>query len=145
MFDLINETENTDAEARIAELQDAKEHLGTARTWYNSAATRVNTIIAETQNGSAAAEVIYDDLDNQPISILDRLEKIILDAKRPLHITAIAKEAGKRGIAFSGDPDKPIKNKIRSSMNGSKRFVNLGSNTWWITGVPVPGDEPPKA
>ena len=29
-------------------------------------------------------------------------------------------------------------------MNGSKRFENLGSNIWWITGVPVPGEEPPK-
>ena len=149
MIDLIALMDDHSNVEKIKALQAAldtmlndKANLVEAEKKLAHSASRATTLITELYGGGKVAESILSTLDDQPLSNLDRLEKILIDARRPLHVSTIAKEAVRRGIPFGGDPIKPIKAKIRSSMNGSKRFQNMGSNTWWIAGMPVPGDTP---
>ena len=66
-------------------------------------------------------------------------EEIILDNGQPMHATAIASEAEQRGVKLQGAARKP--RQVRNSLSGSKRFVNLGGNVWWIEGRLIPNSD----
>ena len=57
-------------------------------------------------------------------------EEVLRDAGRPLHVSDIAAEALARGAIFKGR--KPQVEQVRSSLGGSKRFVNTGGNNWTL-------------
>lgn len=57
-------------------------------------------------------------------------EDILRDNGAPMHARDIAAEAKRRGVIFQGK--HAVDTQVRNSMTGSKRFKNVGSNTWWI-------------
>ena len=57
-----------------------------------------------------------------------------------MHITDILNSAMRMGVEFqnAGEP----RTQLRNALNGAKtRFTNIGGNTWWISGRPIPGEE----
>ena len=67
-------------------------------------------------------------------------EEILSLNKEPMHITDILASALNMGIEFQGNTDP--KTQLRNSLNGAKkRFYNIGNNTWWIVGRPIPGEQ----
>ena len=67
-------------------------------------------------------------------------EEILTLYGRPMHATDILDSAIKLGVEFKNDGEP--RTQLRNALNGAKkRFTNIGNNTWWIAGHPVPGEE----
>ncbi len=69
---------------------------------------------------------------------LDVYRDIVLDAQRPMHLNEITAEALKRGLDLISTGKNPPRNKVRNGLHSSPRFQNLGNNTWWLAGLPLP-------
>ncbi len=63
-------------------------------------------------------------------------EEVLLSVGRPMYATALASAAEARGVVFRGKGDKA--DMIRNALQNSKRFVNMGGNTWWLLNRPIP-------
>ncbi len=57
---------------------------------------------------------------------------------KPMTLTAITNEALRLGVVFKSKSNNPPRTKVRSSLCASKRFDNIGDNTWWLADKPLP-------
>ena len=55
-----------------------------------------------------------------------------------MHLKEIIETALEWGAKLKGK--RPVNEQVRNALKGSKRFVNLGSNTWWLAGIPEPSN-----
>ena len=61
---------------------------------------------------------------------------------KPMHVSEILAAAQSRGVVPRGTTNPPqvqLRNALFSSKN---RFYNVGDNTWWLVGEPLPEDSP---
>ena len=65
-------------------------------------------------------------------------EDILVETGVPMRLENLTQEALNRGVSLGGSLDNPPEEKVRNSLNGSKRFVNLGGNRWWLANTPLP-------
>ena len=89
---------------------------------------------------SGAIESGYIIPDTERVPNVQIYEDVILDNKKPMHPKLMVVPVEERGIELSGKASKW--RQIRGSLVSSKRFVNKGNNYWWVTGKPLPKDEP---
>ena len=82
---------------------------------------------------SPASETIGP-LEGKPRS--QKIEEFMRELWRPMHISDVVDELKARGEVFNGKSSP--KEQVRSALKKSKRFINVGGNTWWLDGVPMP-------
>lgn len=70
--------------------------------------------------------------------LVDLYAAILEERKQPMHVREIAAEALRRGAVLRGGGQASPKQKVRNSLFGSKKFVNVGGNTWWLANKPIP-------
>ena len=100
---------------------------------------RVNDAVA-----SAAAEMewfMVHPLDPKPTGTSNSqlYQDVLLAHGRPMHVRKLTEAALARGARLRGE-GKPM-DQVRSSVSNSKRFVNIGSNVWWVADHPIPDDD----
>ena len=66
-------------------------------------------------------------------------EEILREVGRPMHVTNLLERMKSRGVTYKGKTSHA--ELLRSALNKSKRFRNLGANNWWLDGVPQPNDQ----
>ena len=60
---------------------------------------------------------------------------------KPMHVSEILAAAQNRGVVLKGT--NPARVQLRNALFSSKnRFYNVGDNTWWLVGEPLPEDSP---
>ena len=74
----------------------------------------------------------------QPQSNVSVYEEIILAHGNLMTLDALTDKVLARGLQLSGGPDTQPREKIRNSLQGSKRFENLGDNHWTVVKGPKP-------
>ena len=62
-------------------------------------------------------------------------EEVIIDNGKPMHLTDILDASLKRGLQLRGKQREDIQ--VRNALAGSKRFMNMGNNVWWVRGEPI--------
>ena len=65
-------------------------------------------------------------------------EEILRESGRPMHVSTLLERMKERGVTFKGKTSAT--DQLRSALAKSKRFRNLGSNNWWLDGVPSPDE-----
>ena len=61
---------------------------------------------------------------------------------QPMHVSEILAAAQNRGVVPEGTTN-PTRVQLRNALVSSKnRFYNVGDNTWWMVGEPLPEDSP---
>ena len=65
-------------------------------------------------------------------------QDILEETGVPMRLEDLTQQALNRGVRMLGSQDNPPEEKVRNSLNGSKRFVNLGGNRWWLANTPLP-------
>ena len=65
-------------------------------------------------------------------------EEILRESGRPMHASTLLERMKERGVTFKGKTSAT--DQLRSALAKSKRFRNLGSNNWWLDGVPSPDE-----
>lgn len=113
-----------EANAFIQELLAASYELEKALAKYAEAERK----LLESRGAQTLARLLSTADDGR--TNVDVYEEILLNAGAPMHVKEIAAEANRRGVLFRGK--SPIEVQVRNSLAGSKRFENLGSNTWWF-------------
>ena len=73
------------------------------------------------------------------ISNAQLYQDVLLDHGQPMHVRDIAQAALERGVHLRGK-GLPV-DQVRNGMSNSRRFVNIGSNVWWVAGQVIPNDE----
>ena len=62
-------------------------------------------------------------------------EEVIREYGKPMYITDVVDAALLKGAVLHGK--NAPKNQVRNALSTSKRFENVGDNTWWIIGEPL--------
>ena len=62
--------------------------------------------------------------------------EIVAEHGEPMHLSNIVDTALQRGLRLRGTQEPSVQ--VRNALNGSKRFVNMGSNYWWLADRSVP-------
>lgn len=63
--------------------------------------------------------------------------EIIRAHGKPMHVKQIAAALKDYGNVLKGKNEPEIQ--VRNALNASKRFENVGDNTWWVVSDPLPG------
>lgn len=66
-------------------------------------------------------------------------EEILREVGRPMHVSSLLEQMKSRGVTYKGKTSHA--ELLRSALNKSKRFCNLGANNWWLDGVPLPNEQ----
>ena len=69
---------------------------------------------------------------------IDTYRIIVEEHGLPMHAKEITREALQRGVDLLGDGKTTPEEKVRNSLFVSKKFVNVGGNTWWLVSKPIP-------
>ena len=73
---------------------------------------------------------------------VDIYTAILKSHGKPMHVSEILAAAQHRGVVPSGTTN-PARVQLRNALFSSKnRFYNVGDNTWWLVGEPLPEDSP---
>ena len=116
--------------------------------------TKLRTLIASLQElerawtnidaGEAHEKVVLDSFmlgqsPLVPIAVgkkVDIYMVILEEHGKPMHVREITAEALRRGAVLRGGSKASPEQKVRNSLYGSKKFVNVGDNTWQIADQP---------
>ena len=72
---------------------------------------------------------------------VDIYTAILKSHGKPMHVSEILAAAQNRGVVLKGT--NPARVQLRNALFSSKnRFYNVGDNTWWLVGEPLPEDSP---
>ena len=72
---------------------------------------------------------------------VDIYTAILKSHGKPMHVSEILAAAHNRGAVLEGT--NPARVQLRNALVSSKnRFYNVGDNTWWLVGEPLPEDSP---
>ena len=73
---------------------------------------------------------------------VDIYTAILKSHGKPMHVSEILVAAQNRGVVPQGTTN-PAQVQLRNALFSSKnRFYNVGDNTWWLVGEPLPEDSP---
>ena len=64
--------------------------------------------------------------------LVDLYATILEEHGQPMHVREITAEALRRGAVLKGIAKASPEQKVRNSLFGSKKFINIGGNTWWL-------------
>ena len=135
-------------EAQVAaELHSALEDLQGLLDRHKDFCKKLEEALARVNRAKARLRVFQDGSDMDGAITIDArfsgqksnveiFEEVLRHHGKPMHVRDIVTAAQERGVVLRGKNRPTLQ--VRNALYSSKRFINTGSNIWWLLGEPIP-------